>query len=321
MTSLNQNIPSFPLQDQLRGYSRALFSNWLYHKRFNILFDAGEGVSTSLMNKVFGIRRVFLSHGHADHIAGLVNLLNIRNLGAGDQTADLKVYYPAENKLLEYMIDFLMKTQKNLTFNIEWIPLNENEIIQLEDQKGRIYIKTFKTEHSPKQLSLGYNVIEIRRKLKSGLENLSQKEINELVWKNGRDSVAEDYEKIVFTYGGDSRPILPEKIKDSLFLCHECTYINEEDDERGFKQHSFLREVIETAKNANVSNLLLMHTSLRYTLEDLQKAILNAINEIKPACRVLLLYGDNFFDTDNLQTWRKKMNKEKNKREIELKKG
>ena len=204
MTSLNQNIPSFPLQDQLRGYSRALFSNWLYHKRFNILFDAGEGVSTSLMNKVFGIRRVFLSHGHADHIAGLVNLLNIRNLGAGDQTADLKVYYPAENKLLEYMIDFLMKTQKNLTFNIEWIPLNENEIIQLEDQKGRIYIKTFKTEHSPKQLSLGYNVIEIRRKLKSGLENLSQKEINELVWKNGRDSVAEDYEKIVFTYGGDS---------------------------------------------------------------------------------------------------------------------
>ena len=106
-----------------------------------------------------------------------------------------------------------------------------------------------------------------------------------------------------------------------MFLCHECTYINEEDDERGFKQHSFLKEVIETAKNANVSNLLLMHTSLRYTLEDLQKAILNAINEIKPACRVLLLYGDNFFDTDNLQAWRKKMNKEKNKREIELKKG
>lgn len=317
MKQNNKPVPAFPLQDQLKGYSRALFSTWLYHKRFNILFDAGEGVSTSLMNKVFGIRRVFLSHGHADHIAGLVNLLNIRNLGAGDQTADLKVYYPADNKLLEFMIDFLMRTQRNLTFNLEWIPIRENEVIPLEDQKGRISIHTFKTEHSAKQLSLGFNVVEIRRRLKPGLENLSQKEINELIWKEGRDAVAEDFEKIVFTYGGDSRPIDPECIKESLFLCHESTYINEEDDERGFKQHSFLHEVMQTAKEAKVSNLLLMHASLRYNLEEIQKAILNSIDEIKPECRVLLLYGDNIFDASAPHTWRRRMNKEKSELEME----
>jgi len=94
------NRPVFPLQDQLRGFSRALFSTWIYHRRFNILFDAGEGISSYLLNRVFGIRKIFLSHGHADHIAGLTNLINIRNLGAGDQTAQLIIYYPRNNQLI-----------------------------------------------------------------------------------------------------------------------------------------------------------------------------------------------------------------------------
>ena len=134
------NSPLFPLQDQLKGFSRALFSTWLYHKRFNILFDCGEGVATALQNRVFGIRRIFLSHGHADHIAGLVNLLNIRNLGAGDQTAPLQIYYPNNNKLLEFMIDYLVRTQKDLSFPLTWIPIEPNQSFRLEDQKGYIYI-------------------------------------------------------------------------------------------------------------------------------------------------------------------------------------
>ena len=140
------NAPLFPLQDQLKGFSRALFSTWLYHKRFNILFDCGEGVASALQNRVFGIRRIFLSHGHADHIAGLVNLLNIRNLGAGDQTAPLQIYYPINNKLLEYMIDYLTRTQKDLSFPLTWIPIEPGEVLKLEDQKGFIYIKAFETK-------------------------------------------------------------------------------------------------------------------------------------------------------------------------------
>lgn len=291
--------PLFPLQDQLTGYSRALFSTWIYHKRLNILFDAGEGVATSLLNKVFGIRRVFLSHGHADHIAGLMNLINIRNLGAGDQTADLKVYYPAENRLVEFIIDYLNRTQKNLTFNLEWIPITENETIELEDLRGRLRIKSFKTKHSAKQLSLGYNVIETRRRLKPQYVDLSQPEINKLIYSLGRDEIAEDFDKIIFTYGGDSRPIETEDIKESLFLCHECTYITFEDDERDFKQHSFLKEVLETAKAANVSNLLLMHTSLRYNLEEWHKAIVKEVERVKPGCKVILLYNENFYDTED----------------------
>ncbi|HMM60917.1 MAG TPA: MBL fold metallo-hydrolase, partial [Candidatus Rifleibacterium sp.] len=152
--------------------------------------------ATGLLNRVFGIRRVFLSHGHADHIAGLVNLINIRNLGAGDQTASLQIYFPRDNKLIEFITDYLTRTQKDLSFKLEWIPLEENEKILLDDQKSKVFMRTFKTRHSQRQLSLGYNIIEQRRRLKPQFVGLSQREINEIIWSKGKDEVAEEFEKI-----------------------------------------------------------------------------------------------------------------------------
>jgi ribonuclease Z len=303
--------PQFPLQDQLRGFSRALFSTWLYHKRFNILFDAGEGVATSLCNRVFGIRRVFLSHGHADHIAGLINLINIRNLGAGDQTANLKIFYPANNKLIEFIMDYLNRTQRGLSFALEWYPVEADQIIPLDDQKGKIFVRTFRTQHSQKQLSLGYNIVEIRRKLKAEYQNLTQKELNEIIWTRGKAEIAHEIEKIIFTYGGDSRPLDPRDVMESMFLCHECTYLSKEDDERDFQQHSLLEEVLEVARIAKVETLLLFHTSLRYNAEMLREKILEAAARINPACRILVLYGDSILDTASPGNWKKKMRRDR----------
>ena len=305
------NTPLFPLQDQLKGFSRALFSTWLYHKRFNILFDCGEGVATYLQNRVFGIRRVFLSHGHADHIAGLVNLLNIRNLGAGDQTAPLHIYYPGNNKLLEYMIDYLTRTQKDLSFPLTWVPMEAGEILRLEDQKGYLYIKAFETKHSQRQLSLGYNIIETRRRLKPEYVNLSQSELNKIIWEKGKDEIAENFEKTIFSYGGDSRPININDIKDSLFLCHEATYLSQEDDERDFQQHSFLEEVLINTKEANVETLLLIHTSLRYNLEDIYDYIKEAKTRLGITYKIVILFGEYFIDTDIPLMTRNKKNRTK----------
>lgn len=305
------NTPQFPLQDQLKGFSRALFSTWLYHKRFNILFDCGEGVATALQNKVFGIRRVFLSHGHADHIAGLVNLLNIRNLGAGDQTAPLQIYYPNNNKLLEFMLDYLTRTQKDLSFPLEWIPMEPGQRFKLDDQKGYIYLETFETKHSQRQLSLGYNIIETRRCLKPEYVGLTQSQLNNVIWEKGKDEIAENVEKIIFSFGGDSRPINPQAVKNTLFLCHEATYMAKEDDERDFQQHSFLEEVLENAREANAETLLLMHTSLRYNLEEIFEKITEAKQKLGINYKIILLYGDYFFDTD-VPLSRRNKNKHKN---------
>ena len=54
--------------DNLTGYSKAMYSTWFYYKPARLLFDAGEGVASALGNFIFGIERIFISHGHHDHI-------------------------------------------------------------------------------------------------------------------------------------------------------------------------------------------------------------------------------------------------------------
>lgn len=288
--------PAFPLQDQLRGFSRALFSTWLYHRRFNVLFDAGEGIATALLNRVFGIRKIFLSHGHADHIAGLINLVNIRNLGAGDQTASLEIYYPKNNTLIEIVRQYLANTQHELSFDLAWRPVEAGERIDFEDGRGKTFVRTFRTQHSHKQLSLGFNIIEMRRRLKAEFVGLPQNEINAAILSIGKEAVAESVEQIIFTYGGDSRPINPEAIRETLFLCHECTYLRLDDDERNFQQHSILDDVIQTARDAHVGTLMMFHVSLRYSHDEIREAVADAMRRINPGCRVLILHGDRFID-------------------------
>ncbi|MBF0501572.1 MAG: MBL fold metallo-hydrolase [Candidatus Riflebacteria bacterium] len=299
-----------PFQEQLRGFSRALFSTWLYHRRFNLLFDAGEGVATSLLNRVFGIRKILLSHGHADHIAGLTNLINIRNLGAGDQTAELTIYYPRNNALVELIRNYLSQTQNELSFNLIWKALDADERIDLDQKNGKTYLKTFRTQHSQKQLSLGFNIIESRRRLLPEYSGKSQEEINQAIWKVGKDAVAEPFDQIIFTYGGDSRPIQPALVRGTLLLCHECTYLCIDDDERNFQQHSILSDVLETARQAEVKVLLLFHLSLRYSLDEIRETIGEAARRMKLPFRIFILHGDRLFDPLDTYSRRKNRNDE-----------
>ena len=101
-------------------YSKALYSTWVYYSPDRILFDAGEAASSILGNKAFAIRRVFLSHGHADHIAGLVGLVNIRNNAMGDREKELTIYYPKGNYLISEMMAFLARTNRHLSYDLEW---------------------------------------------------------------------------------------------------------------------------------------------------------------------------------------------------------
>ena len=290
------NRTVLPMQEQIRGFSRALFSTWMYHRRFNLLFDAGEGVATSLLNRVFGIRKVFLSHGHADHIAGLTNLINIRNLGAGDQTADLTIYYPRQNALIELLRDYLSRTQNELSFDLVWKPIEPEERIELDPKRGKVFLRAFRTQHSHKQLSLGFNIIEVRRRLRAEYAGKPQEEINQAIWRLGKDNVAEAFEQIIFSYGGDSRPIPPARVQGSLLLCHECTYLRHEDDERNFQQHSILGEVLESAVKADVKGLLLFHLSLRYTVEEIRSVVNEAMKRLNAPFRVFLLHGDRIIE-------------------------
>jgi len=254
-------------------YSKALYASWVYYSPDRILFDAGEGASTILGNKAFAIRRVFLSHGHADHIAGLVGLVNIRNNALGDTEKELAIYYPKGNYLISEMISFLGRTNRRLNYDLSWVPLEPGDRVELLSGQMPRFIEAFPTTHVHNEVSLGYNVVETRHRLKPELAGASQEEIVERVRADGKESVSEFYDQKLFSYGGDSVGIKPAYVADTEILCHDTTFLDEKD-RKEFK-HATLAEALQCAQDARVKKeLICFHISSRYRskLREIEKA-------------------------------------------------
>jgi len=248
---------------RLLMYSKALYSTWIYYSADRILFDAGEGASSILGNKSFAIRRIFLSHGHADHISGLIGLVNIRNNAMGDKEKELSVYYPKDNFLITEMIRFISRTNRRLNYQLEWIPLEPGNRIELLDCQMPRYVEAFPTQHVHNEVSLGYNIVEVRHRLKPEFAGLPQDEIVAKVKSEGRAAISEDYHQKLFSYGGDSVGIKPAYIADTEVLCHDTTFLDEAD--RKEYKHATLAEAIDCARNARVKKeLYCVHVSSRY---------------------------------------------------------
>jgi ribonuclease Z len=62
----------------IKAYSKGLYSNWYFYAPDRVLFDCGEGAALNLRAGIFAIEKIFLSHGHIDHIAGLPLLVSLR---------------------------------------------------------------------------------------------------------------------------------------------------------------------------------------------------------------------------------------------------
>lgn len=251
---------------KLMAYSKALYSTWVYYGPDRTLFDAGESVSSIMGNKSFAVKRVFLSHGHTDHIAGLVGLINIRNNAMGDKAKPLTIYYPEDNFHVCELMNYLHRTNGRLSYPLEWTPLQSGRKVYVHGEEGERnsrYVEAFPTEHSSREVSLGYNVVEKRQRLKEKYRDLTQEEIREMAREEGRGNLMEAYEQIIFTFGGDSVPLNPKYIRGSERLYHDATFL-EEEDRKEFK-HSTLEEAVEAAKEAEIENeLVAIHVSSRY---------------------------------------------------------
>ncbi len=244
-------------------YSKALYSSWVYYSPDRVAFDAGEGISTILGNKVFAIEKIFLSHGHADHITGLIGLINIRNSGMGDTEKPLTIYYPQDNWRVLELMSYIRKTNRRLKYRLEWVPLKIGDRVEVFSGQCSRYVEAFKTVHSENEVSLGYNIIEQRKRLKSEYRDLPQEEILKLVHAGKREEISETYLKKLVSYGGDSIALDPKDVEGTDILLHDCTFLTEE--EREDYKHATLSEALEVALRAQVQEALIaLHISSRY---------------------------------------------------------
>ncbi len=249
------------------------------------LFDCGEGTLRQIMicsskrngkNKeknekinFMNINKIFITHFHADHIAGLTGILNTMNfLG---RNSNLEIYGGIG---IRNIIKNLPVPKDAMQF-VKIYEISEGQVVE-----GRGYkIIPFKTQHISESLGFVFEEKEKRKFLKEKALALgipegklySELQRGESINFNGKVINADDVlsepikgRKIVYT--GDTTPC-DNTIKfadDCDILIHDSTYSNIDLDKISDHGHTTALQAAETAKKANAKSLFLIHISQRY---------------------------------------------------------
>lgn len=276
----------------LCGHSKALYSTWVFYRPDRLLLDCGEGAATSLGNGSYAIERLLLTHGHIDHISGLPSLLWARAAGMGDNEKPLEIFYPQDDGFIADMKSYIEKTSTRLPFALTWTPLADGATFDLPSGKRRV--KTFATKHIPQRLTLGYKIVETRRRLKPEYAGLPQEEIRQLAARSGGAAeFSENYEATIAAFGGDGLALDPADVSGADLLLHEATLLDAA--ERKSQWHATLDEAVQTAVTARVKTLVLYHVSGRYRSSDITQAARESIGRHGATCDVWALVRERLW--------------------------
>ena len=278
------------LPDILTGFSKALYSNWVLYKPDRLLVDCGEGCATSLGNGVFAIERVLLTHGHIDHIGGLPSPLWARASAMGSNEKPLLIYYPAEDPFVADMRGYIDRSGDRFPFPLEWVALRGGDEVPL---RGKRKVQCFGTRHLNHCESLGYKVMEDRRRLKPRFANLTEGELRALAATGTENGLMETYAAILAAFGGDGMPLRATHVAGAEILLHEATLLSAAD--RKHQLHSTLDEAVAVAHEARVRRLVAMHFSGRYSTGAIEAAALGAMKRHGANFALWLLQRDRLW--------------------------
>ncbi len=256
--------------DVLRGFSRALYANWLFYKPDRILIDCGEGCATTLNGAASSVERLFLTHGHIDHVGGLPTLLWTRSAG-GQKATPLQIFHSSDDPYLEPLFAYVEGVQNLLPFEVEWKPLAPGSRVELRPGWN---LEAFPTRHLSRGQSLGFRILESRTRLKP------------------------EFMKAAFC--GDSLPVETHFVEGAELLVHEATIFDGEGEHPG-QNHSSLLDALKVAARAKPKTLLLNHLSRHHSRPQLETAIRDGASKKGVAASVWMLLGDSFHQVNPSQ--------------------
>ena len=247
------------MQDAMHGFSRGMFSNWLWHKPLQLMIDAGEGAQLALGTNVFSPSWLAITHGHSDHVLGLPGLVAARKFGKGAVDKPLTIVFPEGSRGVQAARDLLATAYRGVAFPLTWVPATPGTTLALG--KGR-RLEAMAVRHTQNEPALGYRVIETRRRLKAEFAAMPQTEIAAAARNGRRDELLEDAAHVVFAHSGDAMPIDPALVMHADVLVHDATFLDEPD--RREPIHATTEEALQVARAAAVKTLILYHLSIRY---------------------------------------------------------
>ncbi|HEX8850564.1 MAG TPA: ribonuclease Z [Gemmatimonadaceae bacterium] len=242
-----------------------------------LLFDCGEGTQRQMMRYgvAFGLRDIFFTHFHADHLIGLIGLT--RTMALQGRAEPLRLWGPkGASRILRRAEQF---GADRLTFDVAITELEPDQPVEREGYA----IVPFLADHGG-AAAFGYAIVEEERRGRFNPELARSLGIPEgPLWgriHRGEPVTLDDGRvieasvlvgekrrgrRVVIT--GDTRPSdrTVAAAEGADLLVHEATFGDEEGERAVETGHSTAREAATVAARAGVKRLVLTHFSARYS--------------------------------------------------------
>lgn len=260
-----------------------------------ILLDCGEGTQKQLMLtgiSFMKIDKIFITHWHADHFAGLIPLLATMNLEK--RTKELKIFGPDTERFVSSIMDmgYFGSRFPVTAINVPY----EGEAITKIDDSEEYEIFSIPVLHTIPAVAFCF---QEKPRWNIDLEKIKNAGLKRGAWmkklkKDGAagvqgkkikiEDVATSKPGLKVVYTGDTKPCdnVVKISKEADVLIHDATFL--EADEAKGKAHGDVKQAGKIAERADVKQLILTNISRRYKdASEIEKEAKKAFKNVKVA--------------------------------------
>ena len=247
---------------RIEGRSRAGHETWFRIREWNIGLDIGR-----CPDALVSAPQIFISHAHLDHSVGIPFYAGQRHLL---RLMGGRIYVPAETA-----VDFreLLAVHGRLTGGaydqVEIVGLSEGDVVKVQKTHE---VRVHRASH--RVTANAYEVLEIRHRLKAGLENEPEQAI--AARARAGEAVSEEIRIPLLYYTGDTdRAIFAnEALFRADVLLMECSFVMDGHQERAAQyRHIHFDDVVEVAERFENRLIVLTHFSRRYSSQEIRQEI------------------------------------------------